>query len=178
MSMDSFLEDLDLYKISTVLDNIDDETIDKLVNYSLQHCYEALSAGQGGKNPWCKSASFFLDSPPISKLTDQVQEMGMDSFLEDLDLYKISTALDNIDDETIDKLVNYSLQCCYEALPAGNAQVLNASGTYGVAGVEDDLFLTIRLSIEAITWSASSFFHEGRWTSTFQPIANLLQLKQ
>lgn len=126
----------------------------------------------------------FLDSLPIDKLMggnengaeNSTDLMGsVDDFLQDLDLYKIATALDAIDDETIDKLIDCGLSHCFEPLSAGNARVLNQDGTYGVQGIDDDIVITVRLTLEAITWSVASFFQGNRWGSMFQSVGAMFQ---
>jgi len=99
----------------------------------------------------------------------------LDNFLAHISLKKIASALDLIDDNDLDKLINYGLSCCYEQLPAGPAQVLNANGGYGVAGIEEDMMFTLRLAIDAIVWSVAGFFEGSRWTSMFKGLGTMFQ---
>jgi len=100
----------------------------------------------------------------------------MDEMLNILSLDKIANALDLIEDSDLDKLINYSLSHCYELLPAGPTQVLKQDGTYGVADVEDDMLITLRLIAESIQWSVRDFFDGKRWSSIFKPMADSFQL--
>lgn len=70
----------------------------------------------------------------------------------------VSAMLDTLNDKDIDALVDKCLRVCYLNLPAGLAPVIDASGNYGVEGVEYDMSLTLRLCFEAIKWGASDFF--------------------
>ena len=101
----------------------------------------------------------------------------MDISLEDLDMSELSKALDNIGDETMDKLFKLTLTQCYEVLPAGATQVLNKDGTFGVPNIEYDLVLMIQLTLESILWSISPSFTGSRWTSMFQSLAATLPQK-
>jgi len=100
---------------------------------------------------------------------------SLDEFLSGISLDVISEAIDKIDEADLDKLIDYGLTHCYEKLPAGQTQVLNPNGTYGVAGVEDDMLFTLRLTVEAIMWSVAGFFDASRWTSMFQGMATIFQ---
>jgi len=98
----------------------------------------------------------------------------LDGMIGNLSLDQISHAIDLVDDNDLDKLINFSLSHCYEMLPAGPAQVLKHDGTYGVAGVEHDIIITLRLVVEAIQWGAKGFLDGKRWASIFKPIMGLL----
>jgi len=98
-------------------------------------------------------------------------DINTDTFISAISFGKIALALDLIDDSDLDKLINFGLSHCCEVLQAGAVQVLNQNGTYGVQNVEDDLMLTLRLSIESIAWSIMDFFDGNRWTSMFAGIA-------
>jgi len=96
---------------------------------------------------------------------------SLDKFLSDISLERVSHALDLIDDDDLDRLLDISLRHCYEQLPAGPVRVLNPDGTYGVQNVEYDPLLVMRLTAEAILWSSGVFFNASRWASTFKPLA-------
>jgi len=101
---------------------------------------------------------------------------NMDDFLSTISLEKIADAIDHIDEADLEKLIDYGLSHCYEQLAGGATQVLNSNGTYGVAGVEDDMIFTLRLTVEAIAWSVSGFFDASRWTSMFQGMGDIFKL--
>ena len=109
----------------------------------------------------------FLDSfmGPDGKVPDWG---SLDEFLSGVSLDAVSEAMDKINEADLDKLIDYGLSHCYEKLPAGQTQALNPNGTYGAAGIEDDMLFTLRLAAEAIMWSVSGFFDASRWSSMFQ----------
>ena len=70
----------------------------------------------------------------------------------------VSLLLDELDDGTIDYIIDKCLTHCFEILPSGQQPVLYPSGVYGVEGVKESITLTVRLCYEAIKWGASDFF--------------------
>lgn len=90
--------------------------------------------------------------------------------LKYLNIENITKALEMISDEDFDILVNRALSNCYEMLPAGNTQILNPNGTYGVEGIEYDYILTLRLVAESLIWSIGGFFDVSRLTSIMKAI--------
>lgn len=98
-----------------------------------------------------------------------------DNTEEFISLEGISKALELITDEDLDKIIDASLMSCYELLPAGQVQVLNKNGTYGVATVENDPLLVMRLTAEAVIWSIGGFFDADRLTSLLKPMAVLFK---
>ncbi|MCL1999705.1 MAG: hypothetical protein FWG65_13180 [Turicibacter sp.] len=120
------------------------------------------------------SAVPFFGTVAPSKIAEFVKsDKDIDKFLENLDLIAIANALDNIEDESLDKLINAGLANCYEILPAGSVQVLNPNGTYNVPGVEDDLLVMLRLTIESLVHSVRGFFQENRSGSVLGELRNL-----
>jgi len=85
---------------------------------------------------------------------------------------KIATAIDLVGDDDLDKLIDCSLNHCFEKLKVGYVQVLRRDGTYGTPGIEDDMLFTIRLLIEAIAWGVSGFFDGSRWASVLKPVVD------
>jgi len=95
-----------------------------------------------------------------------------------LDFDGISKALDMVSEKDLDYIMNTSLTYCYEVLPAGNAQVRNEDGTYGVQDIEYDAILVLRLVVEAIKVGVGDFFDGNRLTSTLGPMVSLLSPSQ
>ena len=114
----------------------------------------------------------FLDSFLGGKL---IATDNMDEFLQHISLDEIANAVDKIEEADLDKLIDYGLTHCYEKLPAGLTQVLTSNGTYSVTGVEDDMMMTLRLTVEAIMWSVAGFLDASRWTSTFQGLGTMFR---
>ena len=107
---------------------------------------------------------------------DNVATISDEGFLESLNLDALSRALDALSkDDTLDKLFAYGLTNCFEMLPAGPARVLNPDGTYGVANIEDDPILLLRLIFEVIMHSSKGFFDGSRWTSIFKGTAGMFK---
>jgi hypothetical protein len=94
-----------------------------------------------------------------------------------MDASVIAGALDLIRDEDLDKIFDTSLKHCYEDLPAGQAQVMGANGLYGVADLEDDPLLALRLVAEAVMWSVEGFFDASRLGSVLSPLFGMLRQK-
>ena len=119
----------------------------------------------------------FLDKIPFASLAGAVDGGldDLDGFLEGLNLPGIASALDLIDDESLDKLIDAGLAHSYEQLASGPVRVINPDGTYAVAGIEHDVKLTLRLTIEAIVWSVADFFDGKGWSSTFQGMGDLFK---
>lgn len=92
-------------------------------------------------------------------------------------LYEIVGIItDKLSDDDIDYLVDHCLAVCSEKLAAGQASVLDETGNYGVAGVEDDPILTLMLCYHAIAWGASAFF--GAKSSTLNNLMSQLGKSQ
>jgi len=105
----------------------------------------------------------FISPEKFAQLTSG--ETSEDEIWELLNVANITRALELVSDDDIDTIFNRALLNCYERLPAGNARVKNANGTYGVEGVEYDYVLAIRLVAESLIWSIGSFFVGDRLTS-------------
>jgi hypothetical protein len=105
-------------------------------------------------------------------------ELTQNDIFEYLNIDNITKALEMISDEDLDLIIKRALMNCYEALPAGNARILNENGTYGVDGVEYDYILTLRLVAESLVWSIGSFFDVSRLTSVMTGITGLGSLLQ
>ena len=113
-----------------------------------------------------------------SFLGDKMPETdSLDAFLACVPLDDVAKAIDRIDEADLDRLIDYGLTHCYEHLPAGAVQVLTPNGSYGVAGVDDDMLFTLRLLAESIAWSVAGFFDENRWVSMFRGMEILPQQK-
>lgn len=94
-----------------------------------------------------------------------------------LSLDTIAETLDKVSPTDFDYIVQKSLQSVYEALPAGEAQVLNDNGTYGVLDVEYDPLLVLRLVSEVIMWGIGDFFDVKRLTLLMSPLSSSLPHK-
>lgn len=70
----------------------------------------------------------------------------------------VGTLLNALSDEDIATLVKKCLRVCAAVLPAGDQPIMDDSGHYGIADVEHNLPLALRLCIHAIKWGASDFF--------------------
>lgn len=93
---------------------------------------------------------------PLIPMLDKIDELDEDDTEGIYEL--VSAVVGNLEDNDIDYLVDRSLSVISENLPAGQARVLDETGHYGVAGVEDDPILTLVLCYHAIAWGASAFF--------------------
>ncbi len=80
----------------------------------------------------------------------------LDNLGQYLSLEGIADTLDKIDPDDLDFIMSMSLRNVFEVLPAGDAQVLNPDGTYGVNDVEFDTMLVLRLVCEVILWGVLS----------------------
>jgi hypothetical protein len=96
---------------------------------------------------------------------------NLEDMLSAINLESVSRSLDLIDDNDLDKIIDISLRHCYEKLPAGAVKVLNSNGTFGVADIEYDMILVIRLTAEVLLWSVGGFFDASRWISMLGPLA-------
>ncbi len=87
-----------------------------------------------------------------------------------LSLEGISETLDKVTPEDLDYVMNKSLMSVFEVLPAGDAQVMNPDGTYGVLDVEYDPLLVLRLVCEVVVWGVGDFFDVSRLGSIMSPL--------
>lgn len=93
-----------------------------------------------------------------ANVKDLAESLGnadnLGEMLSSISLEKMAHALDIIDDNDLDRIIDFSLKNCYELLSAGPVQVLSPNGMYGVQGVEDDMLLMLTISsLWAITLS-------------------------
>ncbi len=98
----------------------------------------------------------------------------LDNLGQYLSLEGIADTLDKIDPDDLDYIMSMSLRNVFEVLPAGDAQVLNPDGTYGVNDVEFDTMLVLRLVCEVIMWGVGDFFDGNRWASIMSPLSSSL----
>lgn len=89
-----------------------------------------------------------------------------------LSLDTISETLDKISPADFDYILQKSLQSAYEVLPAGDAQVMNDNGTYGVLDMEYDPLLVLRLVCEVVMWGIGDFFDGKRLISIMSPLSS------
>lgn len=93
-------------------------------------------------------------APMIPMLTEETK-----GDTDDQQIFKsVGLVLDALNDEDLDMLIDKCLRVCSLILPAGPQPLIDGTGHYGVAGVEYDMGLTIRLIYESIKWGASDFF--------------------
>ena len=111
----------------------------------------------------------------------EVQKLGKSDIATVIDIMgnyisldSIAATLDKVSPDDLGYIFKKSLQTVYEILPAGEAQVLNDDGTYGVLDVEHDMLLTLRLVCEAVMWGISDFFDVRRLTSIMSPLFSSL----
>jgi hypothetical protein len=91
-----------------------------------------------------------------------------------LSLDTIAETLDKVSPDDLDYIMRTSLMSVYEVLPAGEAQVMNPDGTYGVMDVEHDPLIVLRLVCEAVMWGVGDFFDGGRLTSVMSHLSSSL----
>jgi hypothetical protein len=89
-----------------------------------------------------------------------------------LSLDSIADTLDKVTPADFEYIMQKSLQSAFEMLPAGEAQVLNNDGTYGVLDVEHDPLLVLRLVCEVVMWGIGDFFDGKRLTSIMSPLSS------
>lgn len=73
---------------------------------------------------------------------------------------QLMAALSTINDDEVESLVMRCLKNCYKILPAGPQAVVDATGHYGIEGIEYDILKTCKLCVEAMKWGCSGFFGE------------------
>ena len=120
----------------------------------------------------------------------QKGSVNADHILSNLGSYlsmdTISQTLDKVAPGDLDFIMQKSLMCVFEVLPAGDmaiggvngTPVLNADGTYGVVDVEYDPLLVLRLVCEAVLWGIGDFFDGKRLISIMSPLSSTLQRNQ
>lgn len=91
-----------------------------------------------------------------------------------LTLDTIAETLDKIAPDDLDYIMQKSLMSAYEVLPAGDAQVMNPDGTYGVMDMEYDPLLVLRLVCEVVLWGVGDFFDGNRLASIMSPLSSSL----
>lgn len=96
--------------------------------------------------------------PMLKDVKNDDEGNGEDDGDDKFDYSAVSVALDGLNDQDMDYLINKCLGVCCKMLPAGPQAVLDGNGNYGIPEVEYDMGLTIRLVVEAIRWGASDFF--------------------
>lgn len=104
---------------------------------------------------------------------DESDEITASKIIDNLSLDTIAAALDRISGDDLDYIIKKSLQCVEECLPAGNNPVMYDNGVfYGIADIEYDPLMVMRLTCEAVMWSCGSFFDENRLNSVMRPLFN------
>ncbi len=91
-----------------------------------------------------------------------------------LSLDAIAATLDKVSPDDLDYIMKMSLRNVFEVLPAGDAQVMNPDGTFGVMDIEYDPMLMLRLVCETVLWGIGDFFDGGRWRSIMSPLSSSL----
>ena len=98
-----------------------------------------------------------LDDGDAKKAVAKAKKMAAKS--DDDKLYEmIGKVMETLSDDDIDDLLNKCLRVVSKQMPAGLQPIIDATGNYGVEGIEYNLKLTLRLAYEAIVWGASDFF--------------------
>ena len=89
--------------------------------------------------------------PFLEGNTEEIDDRFVTAFAE---------AIGGLTDNELETLIKRCLKVCYKHMPAGLQPVVDATGHFGVEGIEHDMLKTISLCIEAISWGASDFFGE------------------
>lgn len=66
------------------------------------------------------------------------------------------------------------LKACAEMLPAGDAQVMNEDGTWGVNDLEKDAKTVLALTIHVLTFNIMGFFDESLLSSMAEAMSIIL----
>lgn len=85
-----------------------------------------------------------------------VDEINIAGFME---------TLGSISEKDFTYIQDECLKVCYELLPAGEAQVLNNSGYYGVTDIEHDTVTVMTLMVHALMFNLTGFFAESGLSS-------------
>ncbi len=104
------------------------------------------------------------------EMNDESNEITASEIIDNLSLDTIAAALDKITGDDLDYIIKKSLQSVEECLPAGNNPVMYDNGFYGVADIEYDPLMVMRLTCEAVMWSCGSFFDGNRLNSVMKPL--------
>ncbi len=126
-----------------------------------------LLAGIPGFKCFTKTKNIIRDI--IKNPNDVDKDKMFDDIVDDINLEDIFEAIQkcllSLSDNDLDKVIDWSLTSCSEILPAGNTPVLNFDGTYGVANIEDDLFMVVALTAKVLEFNFKGFFSDSRWAS-------------
>ena len=95
-----------------------------------------------------------LDETDTKKAAAKAKKMASDDKIYEV----IGKMMSELSDEDVDNLVDKCLRVVSKQMPAGLQPIIDATGHYGVEGIEYDLKLTLRLAYEAVVWGASDFF--------------------
>lgn len=85
----------------------------------------------------------------------------------------VATALNKVEmsrDEFM-QLQRDCLSVCYEVLPGREAPVIDATGNFGVIGLDDNTGLVMSLTIQSLLFNVKGFFFEGGLTSAMKSLA-------
>mgnify|MGYP000069945271 CR=1 FL=1 len=110
--------------------------------------------------------------PAFSVFFEETKAKKVETVKENDMFLAIQNCLDSLEDNDLDKVIDTSLQHCSEILPAGATNVLNIDGTYGVANIDTDVVLTLRLVTEVLLFNYEGFFDVSLWRSKFSPIVD------
>ena len=94
---------------------------------------------------------------PVLSLLEKMDERDDNGVV----IEAVGALLNALSDDDIAALVTKCLSVCTAVLPAGDQPVMDINGHFGVADVEHNLPLALRLCIHAIKWGASAFFGEN-----------------
>lgn len=94
-------------------------------------------------------------SPIIPFLEGKPEQAMDDNFV-----MAFAAAIGALTDDEVDKLIKKCLKCCSKMMPAGKQPIVDATGHYGVEGIEYDLPKVMALCVEAIKWGCADFFGE------------------
>ena len=126
-----------------------------------------LLAGMPGLNCFTKTKNIIKNI--INNPNSIDKDKMFDDIVDNINLENIFEALQKcllaLSDNDLDKVIDWSLTSCSEILPAGNTPVLNFDGTYGVADIENDLFMVVALTAKVLEFNFKGFFNDSRWNS-------------
>lgn len=107
------------------------------------------------------------------KITDDVKP-------EDIDLTKFNITgvieeMSKLPEQEFDYIQDKCLEVCSELLPSGPANVLNADGSFGVIGLENDTMSVLALTAHALIFNLTGFFGESLLSSLTDKLKNISQ---
>jgi hypothetical protein len=91
---------------------------------------------------------------------NDIGEIQKNINMKDIDFSKISNTLLNLSESEFRTIQTKCLQVCYEQLPAGQAQVMDINGKFGVMNIERDVKVVMALTVHTLIFNIKDFFGE------------------